>query len=333
MTRVSPEEGDVIAMLPAEGANLGALHIAPQLWAESRMGRLFSVTMEDILCHVWLAEIDWQKWCEGTLGTYSEKDIDPQLLTDIAEWGLSPLLQTSGAKLHYSPGKPVYCSMLKNYVAVVFGWQIDGYPFRAVLFGWPATWFRTVVQQIPPRIRPVHLLPPIAFTCYAGWCLASVHEMRFICSGTGLRMNPFGRLRDGEFVILLATGKAARVCIEQEGYVEIKELADDMESLLAEEGDDSSSPLSFNLDSLPQKLLIEVGQIDITFGSLKTLREGDLIATETRLSSEVKLRLNGRVIGLGELIACGDSFLVRVTQWFLHSADTLVADEDKVNTR
>lgn len=324
MTLISSEESILAGMLQTEGMDLGALHAAAHRWTDSPQGRLFSVTAEDTPCSVWLAESDWQRWCEGTLGTSSEKEVDAQLLAGIAEWGLSPLLQASGAKLHNPPGEPGRCSILNQYVTLVFAWQIDGYAFRCVLFGWPTTWFRAIAQQVSISVRPVRLLPPVAFACYAGWCQASMLEMTSIGPGTGLRMSPFGRPRDGELVVLLATGSsAARIRIEEGGKVKIEALVNDIESMLAEDSDCAApaSPLSYHLESLPQKLLVEVGQIDIAFGTLRTLREGDLIATEVRLSPEVKLRLNGRVIGEGELIACGDSFLVRVTQWFVHQSD------------
>lgn len=333
MTRISSEESILAGMLQTEGIDHGAFHVTAQHWTDSPQGRLFSVTAEDTQCGVWLAESDWQRWCEGTLGTASEQEVDAQLLAGVAQWGLSPLLQASGAKLHNWPGEPCRCSMLNQYVALVFAWQIDGYAFRCLLFGWPTTWFRAIAQQISPRARPVRLLPPMAFACYAGWCQASVHEMTSIGPGTGLRMSPFGRPRDGELVVLLATS-AARIRIEDGGEVKIETLVNDMASLLAEDSDraGSASPLSYHLDSLPQKLLVEVGQIDIDLGTLRTLREGDLIATEARLSPDVKLRLNGSVIGQGELIACGDSFLVRITQWFVHPSDAQSIGEDTVNT-
>ncbi|KML18216.1 type III secretion protein [Leclercia adecarboxylata] len=334
MTLISPEESNLVGILQTEGMELGALHVAAQRWTDSPQGRMFSVTVEDTPCGVWLAESDWLRWCEDTLGTSSEKEVDAQLLTAIAEWGLSPLLQASGAKLHNPPEQPRRCSILNQYVALVFTWQIDGYAFRCVLFGWPTTWFRAIAQQKSPSIRPVRLLPPAAFACYAGWCQASLYEMASIGQGTGLRMSPFGNPRDGELIVLLAPGSAARIRIEEEGEVKIETLVNDMESLLAEDSDRAgpASPLSYHLDSLPQKLLVEVGQIDIDLGTLRTLREGDFIATEARLSPEVKLRLNGSVIGEGELIACGDTFLVRITQWFVHPSDAQSISRDTVNT-
>lgn len=332
--QISSEESELAGMLQTEGTELGALHIVAQRWTDCPQGRLFSVTVKDTLCNVWLAESDWLRWCEGTLGTSSEKDVNTQLLTGIAEWGLSPLLQASGAKLLNLSGAPRRCSMLNQYIAIVFSWQIDGYAFRCVLFGWPTTWFHSIAQQISPCIRPISSLPPVTFACYAGWCQASVHEMTSIGPGTGLRMTPFGRPRDGELVVLLAMGSAACIRIEEGGEVKIEALVNDMENLFAEDNDRAGtvSPLSYHLDSLPQKLLVEVGQIDIDLGMLRTLRKGDLIATKARLSPEVKLRLNGSVIGQGELIACGDSFLVRITQWLVHPSNAQNIREDTVNT-
>ncbi|HGY3147850.1 TPA: YscQ/HrcQ family type III secretion apparatus protein [Morganella morganii] len=334
MMQISAEESSLAGIVQTEGMAFGALHVAAQCWTGSPEGRLFSVTAEDIPCGIWLAESDWQQWCEGTLGTASDQEADPCLLAGIAEWGLSPLLQASGATLHNLPGTPGHCSMLSQYIAVVFAWQIDGYTFRCVLFGWPANWFRTLAEQISPCVRPVRLLPPVAFACYAGWCQVSVQEMKGIGPGAGLRMNPFSHLREGELVVLPVTGSAVRIRIEEGGEVKTEALINDMESLLAEDCDraDTAPPLSYHLDSLPQKLLVEAGQIDIDLGRLRTLREGDLIATGARLSPDVTLRLNGCVIGQGELIACGDSFLVRITRWFVHPSDDVNTNEDTVNT-
>lgn len=332
--RISSEESNLAGMLQTEGMDLGAIHVTAQQWTDNPQGRLFSVIADDTPCSIWLPESDWQRWCEGTLGTASDKEVDAQLLAGIAEWGLSPLLQESGAKLYNSPGEPRSCSILNQYVVLVFAWQIDGYAFRCVLFGWPTTWFRIIALRVSPGVRPVRLLPPVAFACYAGWCQASMHEITGIVPGTGLRMSPFGCPRDSELVVLLATGNAARIRIKEGGVVKIEALVNDMETLLAEDSDRAGpdSPLSYHLDSLPQKLLVEVGQIDIALGTLRTLREGDFIATEARLSPDVKLRLNGRVIGEGELIACGESFLVRVTQWFVHPSDGQSIGSDTVNT-
>ncbi|EEB0004262.1 FliM/FliN family flagellar motor switch protein, partial [Salmonella enterica subsp. enterica serovar Schwarzengrund] len=32
---------------------------------------------------------------------------------------------------------------------------------------------------------------------------------------------------------------------------------------------------------------------------------------------EVTIRVNDRIIGQGELIACGNEFMVRITRWYL----------------
>ncbi len=65
MTRLSPEESILVGMLQTEGMKLGAVHVTAQRWTDSPQGRLFSVTAEDTPCGVWLAESDWQQWCEG----------------------------------------------------------------------------------------------------------------------------------------------------------------------------------------------------------------------------------------------------------------------------
>lgn len=334
MPKILPEESEIVRLLPSEGMPLGALHICARQWTNAQEGIVFSVMLGKTPCEIWLLASDWQIWCEGMIGSSAPEFVDACLLFGIAEWGLSPLIAASGAKMLRSMSNPIRCSILPDQIALTFSWQIEHYQFQTLLFNWPTTYFQTIAEQILPRTRPVRLLPPIAFACYVGWCLASLSELRNISVGMGLRMQAFGNLRSGECVLLLSAGIAARVCMESEDRMKINELVQDVESLLQEERNSPEclQSLAVEIDDLPQKLLVEVGQIDISLGALRSLSEGDLLPTEARFSSEVKLRLNGRVIGLGELIGCGESFLVRISHWYLNNPEQPRIAEDTANT-
>ncbi|WP_145558811.1 YscQ/HrcQ family type III secretion apparatus protein [Yersinia mollaretii] len=334
MPKILPEESEIARLLPSEGMALGDLHICTRQWTNAQEGIVFSVMLGKTACEIWLLGSDWQAWCEGMIGSSAPESVDACLLFGIAEWGLSPLIAASGAEMLRSISDPIRYSILPDQIALTFSWQIEHYQFHTLLFNWPTTYFQTITKQVLPRARSLRLLPPIPFACYSGWCLASFSELRNVSVGMGLRMHAFGDLRAGDGVLLLLTGIAARVCMESEERMKINELVQDVESLMQEERDhtDCLQSVAVDIDDLPQKVLVEVGQVDISLGALRSLCEGDLLPAEAQFSSEVKLRLNGRVIGLGELIGCGDSFLVRVSYWYLNAPEQPYIQEDTVNT-
>ena len=322
MPNMVPVESDLATRLPAEGVTLGVLHIAVQEWKYARRGVVIAVTLGTHTGAVWLLEDDWQAWCEALLGTSDSAAIDPLLLKGVAQWGLSPLLAASGAEV--VPGSVFSaCSCVPEQMALTFSWYIEHHVFHALLFDWPGSYFKTLTGQILPAVRRIHTLPPLVFTLYAGECRLSLAQLQQLQTGAGIRMQTFGALRDGVFALPLVTGAVARVTFNTEEHMQINELVQDIESLLVEERDDSPPLSSLSIDTLPQKVLVEVGQVEMALGVLRTLSEGDMLPVDVRFSSEVTLRLNGRVIGHGDLVGCGDSFLVRISRWYLSpSADT-----------
>lgn len=331
---MTPNEGEVAKYLPVEGVTLGVLHVAVQEWQSAQPGVVFAVTLGETACDIWLPESDWQMWCEETIGSSDSNAIDPLLLAGVAEWGLSPLLTASNAVMAYPKSYPRSCSTLPDQLALTFSWQIELHRFSALLFGWPMTYFQSIADRVMPVVRPRHLLPSAAFACYGGGCSLSLCELRGLNIGDGVRIQTFGNLRAGELIVLLSAGVAARVNFGLESNMQISELVQDVESLLIEERDevDNLQSLSVNIDDLPQMLLVEVGQVDISLGALRALSVGDILPADARFGTEVRLRLNGRVVGAGELVGCGDSFLVRISRWYLSPAEVAQTQVDTVNT-
>jgi flagellar motor switch protein FliN len=73
------------------------------------------------------------------------------------------------------------------------------------------------------------------------------------------------------------------------------------------------SETSLALDHVEVEIEAVLGSRRTTIGELKALVENDLVPLTTSLSDPVELRVNGRTIGFGEIVAVGDSFAVRVT--------------------
>ena len=71
---------------------------------------------------------------------------------------------------------------------------------------------------------------------------------------------------------------------------------------------------SLALDHVEVEIEAVLGSRQTTIGELKALVENDLVPLTTSLSDPVELRVNGRTIGFGEIVAVADSFAVRVTR-------------------
>lgn len=68
------------------------------------------------------------------------------------------------------------------------------------------------------------------------------------------------------------------------------------------------------LDSVQVDLEAFVGRVQISIGDLKRLKRGDAIALSTQLNEAIELRLNGKAIARGEVVAVGDNFGIRLTE-------------------
>ncbi|KPF77592.1 FliM/FliN family flagellar motor switch protein [Novosphingobium sp. AAP93] len=68
------------------------------------------------------------------------------------------------------------------------------------------------------------------------------------------------------------------------------------------------------LESVQVDLEAFVGQAEVTIGQLKRLRPGDTIALTAKLNEAIELRLNGKAIARGEVVAVGENFGIRLTE-------------------
>lgn len=335
MTNLAAEECSLTKRLPPEGVIFGGVHIGALHWHGHQDGIVIDVSFDSGYadCHLWLAGEGWLTWCETQLGTDDVTTIDSVLLAELVEWGISPWLTASGATVVRHHAAPPPCSLLPEQVAVTFSWQVDQHRFQAVLFGDTRAYLDGIAASIPPKMRPVGDSPPIACALYVGGCHLSVGDVQRLTVGAGLRVQAFGDPRGGEFVLLLTRRIAARITFHGETEMHIDELVQDIGSLLDDErlAPPPDDMLSLNIDALPQILLVEVGKVDITLGALREVKTGDLLPAETSFSSSVTLRLNGRAVGQGELIRCGNDFLVRVCRWYPSETSTDPIMQDGVN--
>ena len=57
-----------------------------------------------------------------------------------------------------------------------------------------------------------------------------------------------------------------------------------------------------------------LGEARLTVAALEALEAGAVVPLETTLADAVELRLNGVLVGKGELVSVGDRFGVRLTE-------------------
>lgn len=317
MLRIANEERPWMDILPTEGATIGALTLSMQQYPVQE-GTLFTINYNNELGRVWIAEQCWQRWCEELIGTANRSAIDPELLYGIAEWGLAPLLQASDATLCQNE-PPTSCSNVPHQLTLHIKWIVEEHEFHGIIFKWPTAFLRNIVGEFSADRQQIYPAPPIVVAIYLGWCQLTLTELESIEIGMGIRIHCFGDIRLGFFVIQLPGGIYARVLLTADNMMKFDELVQDIETLLAQ-----GSPLlksdgesSIELEQIPQSVLFEIGRASVEIGQLRKLKTGDVLPVGGCFAPEVTIRVNGRVIGQGELIACGNEFMVRITRWYL----------------
>ena len=74
-----------------------------------------------------------------------------------------------------------------------------------------------------------------------------------------------------------------------------------------------------SIDSLPVRLVFEVGRREMSLDELRDLGVGASIALEKPASSVVDILANGRRVGAGEMVLIGDQLGVRITRLNTHA--------------
>ncbi|MFD0669021.1 type III secretion system cytoplasmic ring protein SctQ [Ramlibacter sp. MAHUQ-53] len=128
---------------------------------------------------------------------------------------------------------------------------------------------------------------------------------------SGLTVEEFAQLRPGDAVLLqhpfltaagefwLSAGEAGlRVRCEGAGLVVVQPFMQGGHAMV-DEGDISQAG---DLDQLPFQVSFDLGQRTMTLAEIRTLQPGQVIDLEQPLASAVNLRVNGVLVGRGELV-------------------------------
>lgn len=89
-------------------------------------------------------------------------------------------------------------------------------------------------------------------------------------------------------------------------------MSNDGQSLQKRNGADSAR--EFAADGSDVIVEIFLGDKLLTLAELNKLKKGDVLPLGVSLADPAELRVNGRCIGRGELVAVGDQFAVRISE-------------------
>ena len=68
------------------------------------------------------------------------------------------------------------------------------------------------------------------------------------------------------------------------------------------------------VEEVPVKLTVTLGEAEISIGELFSLGANDVLTLDRDADAPVDVRLNGRVVARGALVAAGDKFGVRISE-------------------
>lgn len=70
-----------------------------------------------------------------------------------------------------------------------------------------------------------------------------------------------------------------------------------------------------DIGALPLRLHVVLGEREFTLSEIQSLSPGTIVELETAKSDPVRLMVNGRVLGEGELVDVDGNLGVRVLRW------------------
>lgn len=129
----------------------------------------------------------------------------------------------------------------------------------------------------------------------------------------------WANIKEGSLEIVTT---AEDIAVPDEGYWRMdnamNESVDGTEHVEASPDVASDNPETVSFDDLPVKVAFELGRVDISMAELQSLGVGSVLTTKRHLRSPVDIVVNGRKIGMGEIIQVENELGVRLLKVFDH---------------
>jgi type III secretion system YscQ/HrcQ family protein len=257
-----------------------------------------------------------------------ESFVPTDTCTALVEHALSPVLSI----LERLAGVPVECDEFRrgppdggSSEGVSIGFVLLESSLQQVLRGWvrttPEAWHSMDFSRVTTLDTRRHLAVPARLSIELGRCSLSARELADLAPGDALR--PINRLmRDADRLPVLLTNTSGRftlaASVSGDELILEKPVNSDVNPSPAPTLDDPNA----NGESSGNDLLadiecdvsFELGSMRLTVGDISRMRAGQTMRLGVRLQEQpVRLLVNGRLIGRGELAAVGDELVVVVT--------------------
>lgn len=143
----------------------------------------------------------------------------------------------------------------------------------------------------------------VPFTLNVGYCLLTVEQVRVLQVGDGIVIQEAAAIFENRLWLTLQEKRIVMSVNENE--LQVVSIEEDMPPCAREEQLTS-------LNSVPLKVVAEVGVAQLSLNELAALKPGTVLPTKVTLSGKVRLTINGAYIGQGRLIALNDGMVVRI---------------------
>jgi type III secretion system YscQ/HrcQ family protein len=259
-----------------------------------------------------------------------ESFVPTETCTALVEHALSPVITL----LERLAGVPVDCEEFRRGPAlsgtsdeVTVGFLVHESSMQVLLRGWvrttPEAWQAMDFNRALSLNSRRHLAIPACLSVEFGRCKLSARDIKSLAPGDALR--PTNRLlSDSSSMRVLLTDTSGKFCLA----ARISDYDLHMEHMVTANMDtppsfmsslDGSDGSSFDgdndlLNEIECDMSFELGSLRMSVAEIGNLRAGQTIRLGVRLQEQpVRLLVNGRQIGRGELAAIGDELVVVIT--------------------
>ena len=151
---------------------------------------------------------------------------------------------------------------------------------------------------------------PIPMSVDSGEAWLTLPELRSLLPGDVVMLDPWA---DGQVRLCLGTRLRARARLEGTRLQLLEQplaVNSMKEHHMTEVG--AGPSLEATLDELQLKLVCQAGSVELSLAQLRELGEGSLLQLTPSMQEGVELLINGRRVGLGQLVKIGDGLGVRL---------------------
>jgi type III secretion system YscQ/HrcQ family protein len=256
-----------------------------------------------------------------------ESFVPTETCTALVEHALSPILSI----LERLAGVPIECDEFRrgppanvSSEGVTICFSLLESSMQPILRGWirtmPEAWHALDFSRATTLDTRRHLSVPVRLSIELGHCKLSARELGELQTGDALR--PINRIsRESPSLSVLLTNTSGRfsftACVSGDELTLEKPVNADVNTGPVGFDDPTANPESGGNDLLADiecDLTFELGSMRLTVADISRLRAGQTMRLGVRLQEQpVRLLVNGRLIGRGELAAVGDELVVVVT--------------------